>query len=168
MPKLAAFPKAYMDDLCQTGKMSLRQWFELATTLDIDGVELYAGIQDLADPENWRPARQMAKDYNLELPMMCCSPDFSHPSAEFRQRQVDQEKVWIDMTAELGGAVLPSTLRTAASRRLARGGTRLRVRVHRSVPQTRSRPRHRARVRKPLQGQLLEVPRICPADGCVH
>jgi len=103
MPQLAAFPKAYLDDLCLTGKMSLRQWFELAATLDVDGVELYAGIQDLADPQNWEPTRRMAKDYDLQLPMMCCSPDFSHPSAAFRQRQVDQEKIWIDMTAELGG-----------------------------------------------------------------
>jgi len=104
MPKLAAFPKAYLDDLCLTGKMSLRQWFELAATVDVDGVELYAGIQDLTDPQNWGPARKMAADFDLQLPMMCCSPDFSHPNASFRQRQVDQEKIWIDMTAELGGS----------------------------------------------------------------
>ena len=30
MPQLAAFPKAYLDDLCLTGKMTLREWFELA------------------------------------------------------------------------------------------------------------------------------------------
>jgi len=103
MPKLAAFPKAYLDDLCLTGKMSLREWFELAATLDIDGVELYAGIQELADSKNWASARKLAADLGLELPMLCCSPDFSHPDATFRQSQIDQEKMWIDMTAELGG-----------------------------------------------------------------
>jgi len=103
MPRLAAFPKAYLDDLCLTGKMSLREWFELAATLDIDGLELYAGIQELADSKNWASTRKLAGDLGLELPMMCCSPDFSHGSASFRQRQVDQEKAWIDMTAELGG-----------------------------------------------------------------
>ena len=37
MPKLAAFPKAYMDPLCVDGSMTIRQWIELAATLDIDG-----------------------------------------------------------------------------------------------------------------------------------
>ena len=36
--------------------------------------------------------------------MMCCSPDFTHPDAEFRQEQIEKEKFWIDMTAELGGS----------------------------------------------------------------
>ncbi|MCA9232677.1 MAG: sugar phosphate isomerase/epimerase [Planctomycetales bacterium] len=103
MPKLAAFPKAYLDDLCLTGNMSLRDWFELAVTLDIDGVELYAGILELSDPKNWSTTRKMADDLGLELPMLCCSPDFSHPDLAFRQGEIDKEKAWIDMTAELGG-----------------------------------------------------------------
>ena len=34
MPSLAAFPKAFMDALVKTGDMSLRQWIELAATLE--------------------------------------------------------------------------------------------------------------------------------------
>ena len=103
MPKLAAFPKAYLDDLCLTGKMSLREWFDLASTLDIDGVELYAGIQELKDEKNWPIARRIAEDLGLELPMMCCSPDFAYADASFRKEQIELETTWIDMTAELGG-----------------------------------------------------------------
>src|SRR5690348_18078312 len=40
-PQLAAFPKAWMDDLTLTGKMSLREWIEIAASLHVDGVELY-------------------------------------------------------------------------------------------------------------------------------
>ena len=103
MPKLAAFPKAYLDDLCLNGTMSLSQWLDLAATLDVDGVELYAGITDLQDSKNWAAARLQATDLGLELPMMCCSPDFAHADAEFRRQEIDKEKAWIDMTAELGG-----------------------------------------------------------------
>ena len=104
MPKVAAFPKAYLDDLVLPGKtMTLRQWVKLAAELDIDGLEMYTGIRDLLDPKRWSEARHVIEDAGLTMPMMCCSPDFTHPDAVFRQKQIDLEKGWIDMTAELGG-----------------------------------------------------------------
>jgi sugar phosphate isomerase/epimerase len=103
MPQLAVFPKAFMDPLCLTGEMSLRDWIELASTLDVDGLEFYSGFIDLQDQVKWPVARRMAEDHGLTIPMMCCSPDFTHPDPAFRQAQIDQEKRWIDMTAALGG-----------------------------------------------------------------
>jgi sugar phosphate isomerase/epimerase len=104
MPKLAAFPKAYLDEMVLPGKtMTLRQWVDLAAKLDIDGLEMYTGIRDLADPKRWAEARHVIEDADLTMPMMCCSPDFTHPDTSFRQKQIDLEKGWIDMTAALGG-----------------------------------------------------------------
>lgn len=104
MPKLAAFPKAYLDDLVLPDRtMTLRQWVALAAKLDIDGLEMYSGIRDLADAKGWPEARHMIEDAGLAMPMMCCSPDFTHPDRAFRQKQIDLEKGWIDMTAALGG-----------------------------------------------------------------
>jgi sugar phosphate isomerase/epimerase len=34
--------------------------------------------------------------------MLCCSPDFTHPDPEYRRREVEKEKGWIDMAAALG------------------------------------------------------------------
>ncbi|WP_417379766.1 sugar phosphate isomerase/epimerase family protein [Gimesia sp.] len=103
MPKLAAFPKAFMDELCLTGKMTLRQWIDLAATLDIDGLEFYAGFLEMKDKNFWPEAKKMASDQGLEIPMMCCSPDFTHPDAAFRNEQIEHEKFWMEMTAALGG-----------------------------------------------------------------
>jgi sugar phosphate isomerase/epimerase len=103
MPKLAAFPKAYMDQLCIEGSMTIRQWIELAATIGIDGLEFYTGFLGLADPQAWRELRRIAGDHGLTIPMLCCSPDFTHPDPTFRREQVAREKHWIDMTAELGG-----------------------------------------------------------------
>jgi sugar phosphate isomerase/epimerase len=103
MPKLAAYPKAYLDQLCIDGTMSLAEWIDLASTLDIDGLELYSGILDLKDPARWGEARQRIEDRGLTMPMLCCSPDFTHPNESFRKHQIDLEKSWIDMTAALGG-----------------------------------------------------------------
>ena len=103
MPNLAAFPKAYLDDLCIHGKMTVRQWIDLASTLDIDGLEFYSGFIELREPSFWNTARKMAEDKGLTIPMFCCSPDFTHPDRTFRQQQIDAEKHWIDMAAALGG-----------------------------------------------------------------
>ena len=83
--------------------MSLAEWIDLAATLEIDGLEFYPGFLDLQDPEGWSTFRRRANDAGLEIPMLCCSPDFTHPEAAFRKGQVDQEKKWIDMTRVLGG-----------------------------------------------------------------
>jgi sugar phosphate isomerase/epimerase len=103
MPQLAAFPKAYLDQLCIEGSMTIREWIELAATLDVDGLEFYTGFLGLADPQAWQESRKIASDNGLTIPMLCCSPDFTHPDPAFRRAQIDREKHWIDMTAELGG-----------------------------------------------------------------
>jgi sugar phosphate isomerase/epimerase len=102
-PKLAAFPKAFMDQLCFTGEMSLRQWIDLAATLEVDGLEFYMDFIDLRDAAKWPAIRREVEDKGLCIPMMCCSPDFTHPEAAFRQKQVAAERAWIEMTAALGG-----------------------------------------------------------------
>lgn len=103
MPKLAAFPKAFMDELCLSSEMTLQQWIELAATLDIDGLEFYAGFLEMKDQNFWPEAKKMATDQGLEIPMMCCSPDFTHPDEAFRKEQIEHEKFWMEMTAALGG-----------------------------------------------------------------
>jgi sugar phosphate isomerase/epimerase len=103
-PKLAAFPKAWMDDLCVTGKMTLRAWIDLAATLGVDGLEFYSGFLDLKSLDDARNFRTILNDHGLAMPMMCCSPDFTHPDADFRRKQIDLEKGWIDLTAALGGS----------------------------------------------------------------
>lgn len=102
MPKLAAFPKAYMTALCRDGTMSLRQWIDIAADLDLDGIEWYAGFLEMSDQSEWAPLRLLAEKAGLTIPMMCCSPDFTHPDAEFRAAQIRQEQEWIVMAAAMG------------------------------------------------------------------
>jgi sugar phosphate isomerase/epimerase len=103
MPKLAAFPKLYMQALCKDGTMSIAEWVDAAAELPIDGLEWYAGFLEMQDRSNWAPIRGKVEEKGLTIPMMCCSPDFTHPDEEFRREQIEKEKFWIDMTAALGG-----------------------------------------------------------------
>lgn len=104
MPRLAAFPKAFMQALCKDGSMRLSEWIDLACALDIDGLEWYAGFLEMADESNWPLFRQQVEDQGKVIPMMCCSPDFTHPDASFREREIAKQKRWIDMTKALGGS----------------------------------------------------------------
>jgi sugar phosphate isomerase/epimerase len=104
VPKLAAFPKLYMQQLCKDGTMSIAQWVDAAAQLPIDGLEWYAGFLEMQDRANWQSLRRKVEEQELTIPMMCCSPDFTHPDPEFRAEQVEREKFWIDMTAALGGS----------------------------------------------------------------
>ncbi|NNE00576.1 MAG: TIM barrel protein [Pirellulaceae bacterium] len=104
MPQLAAFPKAFMQALCKDGSMTLSQWIELASQLDVDGLEWYAGFLEMADESQWPRFRKQVEDHGKVIPMMCCSPDFTHPDATFRNQQIEKQKRWIDMTQALGGS----------------------------------------------------------------
>lgn len=103
MPKLAAFPKLYMQALCKDGTMSLAEWIDAASELPVDGLEWYAGFLEMQDQSNWASIRAKVEEKGLTIPMMCCSPDFTHPDASFRAEQIEQEKFWIDMTSAMGG-----------------------------------------------------------------
>lgn len=104
MPKLAAFPKAYMQALVKDGSMKLAEWFALAATLNIDGLEFYAGFLEMEDEKRWPEFKRQVNDLGMVIPMMCCSPDFTHPDAAFRDEEITKQKRWIDMTYALGGS----------------------------------------------------------------
>ena len=104
MPKLAVFPKAYMKALCKDGSMKISEWISLTSKLDIQGLEWYAGFLEMRDKTRWKDFKKMVEDIGKEIPMMCCSPDFTHPDQKFREKEILKQKQWIDMTNILGGS----------------------------------------------------------------
>ena len=104
MPKLAAFPKAFMQQLCKEGSMTVSEWIALAADLDVQGLEWYAGFLEMADESNWPRFREQVEETGKVIPMLCCSPDFTHPDASFRSTEIAKQKRWIDMAAALGAS----------------------------------------------------------------
>jgi len=104
VPGLAAFPKAFMQALCKDGTMRLSEWIRLAAKLNIDGLEWYAGFLEMQNEKNWPLFRRQVEDQGLIIPMMCCSPDFTHPDHSFREKEIAKQRRWIDMTHALGGS----------------------------------------------------------------
>lgn len=103
MPKLSAFPKCYMDDLCVTKTMTLFDWIDLAATLGVDGVEMYPGFFESLDGAYLERVKKHLDARGLEAPMMCASPDFTIPDEAARQAEIKREMEIIDVTRALGG-----------------------------------------------------------------
>ncbi len=101
-PRLAAFPKAHMRSLCVDGSMRIADWIDEAASLDLDGVEWYAGFLEMADPRAWPKLRRAVEARGLCIPMFCCSPDFTHPDPDFRTAQIERQLSWIDAAHALG------------------------------------------------------------------
>ena len=85
------------------GRMSLFRWLELASQLDLEGVELYPRFFASLDAAYLREVRQVLDANGLQMPMLCNSPDFTWPEAEARAREVASTRRMIELTAELGG-----------------------------------------------------------------
>jgi sugar phosphate isomerase/epimerase len=93
-----------MQPLCKNGGMSVSDWITLAAPLGVEGLEWYAGFLEMADEANWPRFRREVESHGMTIPMMCCSPDFTHPDPAFRAREIAKQKRWIDMTHALGGS----------------------------------------------------------------
>ena len=101
-PRLAAFPKCFMDQLCVDRTMTLFEWIDLAATLGVDGLEFYSGF--LEDNESFlRNVKTALADHGLAMPMLCCSPDFTQPDPLLLQKEIEREKRMIEITAFFGG-----------------------------------------------------------------
>lgn len=101
-PRLAAFPKCFMDELCVHKTMTLFDWIEKASTLGVDGLEFYSGF--LEEDENFlAKVRDCLKKHRLEMPMLCCSPDFTVPDPVLLEKEIAREKRMIEITAFFGG-----------------------------------------------------------------
>ena len=104
MPKLAVFPKAFMNALCKDGTMTVSEWIDLACKLHVDGLEWYAGFLEMAEESNWPEFRKQVESHGKVIPMLCCSPDFTHPDPVFRQKEIQKQKHWIHMANVLGAS----------------------------------------------------------------
>ncbi len=103
MPRLAAFPKGFFDALVER-RMTVFEWIDLASELELDGAELYPAFLDGLDSAYLAKVRSQAAARGLELPMLCNSPDFTKPDPAERRKEVERTRDMFRVTAELGGS----------------------------------------------------------------
>ena len=101
--RLSAFPKCYLEDIAGSRSMSVFDWIEMARQLDADGLEMYEGFFTSLEPEYLDRVSDAVRSAGFEMPMLCCSPDFTNPDADARKRAVEHEAKMIEVTRRMGG-----------------------------------------------------------------
>jgi sugar phosphate isomerase/epimerase len=101
--RLSAFPKCYIEQIAGDRSMSVFDWIEMAKKLDADGLEMYEGFFTSLDPGWLDMLGQAIRDAGFEMPMLCCSPDFTQPDAGARRRAVEHQARMIEVARRLGG-----------------------------------------------------------------
>lgn len=83
--------------------MSVFDWIQMAKDLPAEGLEMYEGfLWELTDSFLQR-IRDALSAANFAMPMLCCSPDFTHPDAAKRTAAIDYQKRMIEVAYKLGG-----------------------------------------------------------------
>lgn len=101
--KIAAFPKCYLDDISVHRTMSVFDWIEMAKELGAEGLEMYVGFFPTLDDAFVDSVGEALTNAGFAMPMMCCSPDFTHRDPEVRKREIEKEAAMIRVTRRLGG-----------------------------------------------------------------
>ncbi len=101
--KISAFPKCYLDDIAGDRSMSVFDWIEMAKSLPAEGLEMYEGFFTSLDDSYISEVRDAIADAGFAMPMLCCSPNFTHPDPDERKRAVERETKMIRVTKLLGG-----------------------------------------------------------------
>ena len=75
----------------------------MAADLPVDGLEMYEGFFTSLEPDYLDSVSQAITDVGFEMPMLCCSPDFTAPAEEVRKKAIDHQLKMIETTKRLGG-----------------------------------------------------------------
>src|SRR5262245_55498710 len=101
--KLSAFPKCYIEQIAGDRSMSVFEWIEMAKQLDADGLEMLDGFFTSLEPGYLNSVAEAIHNAGFVMPMLCCSPDFTHPDSDARNRGIDRETQLIRVARRLGG-----------------------------------------------------------------
>jgi sugar phosphate isomerase/epimerase len=102
-PKLSAFPKCYLDQIAGDRSMTVFDWIEMARSLDADGLEMYEGFFTSFEDGYLDRVGEAICGAGFQMPMLCCSPDFTHPDPDARKRAIEREVEMIRICRRLGG-----------------------------------------------------------------
>lgn len=101
--KISAFPKCYLDAICVHKTMTVFDWIEMSKALGAEGLEMYSGFFESLDDAYIDRVGEAIQRAGYAMPMLCYSPNFTHPDPDERQREIEKQIEMIRITRRLGG-----------------------------------------------------------------
>lgn len=101
--RISVFPKGEVDAIAVHRTMTVFDWITQARALPIDGLELYSGMFWETDDAFVDRVGDALAEAGFEMPMLCVSPDFTHPDASVRAEELEKQLRMIEIADRLGG-----------------------------------------------------------------
>lgn len=102
--KISAYPKCFEYEIGLHHRMTVFDWISMAKDhLDVAGLEMYDRFLTSLDPDYLLQVREATGKAGFVIPMMICSPDFTHPNPDERRRAIEYQIRMIEVAALLGG-----------------------------------------------------------------
>jgi len=106
--KLSCLPVSWFNDIL-TGKKSLKDWVWFAASLGLDGVDFSVLFFQDSDEVGLCELREEIERIGLKACMLASYPDFTHPDAGERIRQIEEMRNIIQVTSQLGAHLIRVT-----------------------------------------------------------
>jgi sugar phosphate isomerase/epimerase len=100
-PRISVFPKCWFDELV-SGERDYAAWIHQAQALEGEGIEHYDGFFRSHAAADVDPIVRALEATGQVSSLLCFSPDFTHPDADERARQVGRQKAAIDLAVRVG------------------------------------------------------------------
>jgi sugar phosphate isomerase/epimerase len=100
-PLISVFPKCYFDELVR-GDLDYVAWVRGAAALGGEGLEHYDEFFRSYDARDVDPVLSAMRETGQVSSMLCFSPDFTHPDAGERRRQLERQQAAIDLSVRIG------------------------------------------------------------------
>jgi sugar phosphate isomerase/epimerase len=106
--KLSCLPVSMFPEIV-SGRMPIAEWARLAADVGLDGLDLSVLFLKSLDVGYLDGVRAQIADAGQRVVMLATYPDFTHPDAAERTRQIEQEIAHIHAAGRLGAELVRAT-----------------------------------------------------------
>ena len=106
--KLSCLPVSLYKDIFN-GEKSVLDWVHLGADLGLDGIDVSVKFFPNREKQLLEVIYKEAQRMELDLCTLVCYPDFTHPDAVEREREIEQIKLDIQLAATLGAKFIRIT-----------------------------------------------------------
>jgi sugar phosphate isomerase/epimerase len=103
--KLSCLPVSFFQAILDR-QMELREWLALAAEIGLDGTECSLAFVEPIGRASAAEVRRLCDQAGLAVSMVTCHPDFTHPDAAERERQVEDMGRNLRLAVELGAPLV--------------------------------------------------------------
>jgi sugar phosphate isomerase/epimerase len=99
--KLSCLPVSFFSDIIE-GRMSVLQWAQMGASIGLDAIDISILFAPDHAPQTLAAMRRDVESTGMRILMVTSYPDFTHPDAAQREREIALEQEVVSVAAALG------------------------------------------------------------------